>query len=474
MTLRPYQLEAIRAIEAAFDSGKRGVVYCLPTGGGKTVIFSEVVRRVLARGQRCVVLTHRIELARQTVVRFRAAGLDAGIFNAETKRFPSTPATVAMWQTVHARSKKGAFDGFGQFDLVVFDEAHRAAAENATGAIRAFNPKRLLGVTATPQRPDGKGLNSLFDELILGPSVKDLMADGYLCPYRCFAPAELVDRAALRVSGGDFVSSEASARAVKNMAKLIDNALKYFPAEKTAVVFCADVEHAECSASAFRRKGVPAAVVHGQTPEPEREKALRLLAEKKVKFVVSCDVLTEGVDVPNVDGVVMARPTKSVVVYLQQVGRCLRPAPQKTAATILDLVGNVYEFGLPSEDRQWSLEPVLKNKKDSAQNRKVKRCPECFSLVPVSARFCKECGEEFETRTKNICEKEMTIKEITGVGVNVEAEKAKRALNLPYKDAVAFLDTYASLLLYAKLKGYKKGWAWYQAKDKGLIVPNGI
>jgi len=466
--LRPYQQDAIDRVESAFLSGKRSVLYSLPTGGGKTVIFMEIVRRAVQRGDRCVILTHRIELASQTAVRFRDGGLDVDIFNSSSKAFPQGQAVVAMWQTVNARLKLG-YD-FGEFDLAVFDEAHRAPAEQASKTVKCFKPKRLLGVTATPQRPDGKGLKCLFDELIVGPSIKDLISQGYLSPYRCFAPAELVDRAALKVTAGEFVQSQAAATAVKNMAKLVDNALKYFPDKKTAIVFCADVDHAERAASSFRRIGVPAVAVHGQSDKAERAWALSLLADKKIKFLTSCDVLTEGIDVPNVNGVVMARPTKSIVVYLQQVGRCLRPSPDKQEAIILDLVGNVYEHGLPCENREWSLEPKEKNKNaQKSKDANVKRCYACFAVVPKHSEECDECGAVFESKRTPPQEVDMRLKEIAPSEIKNDEEKAKRALSLPYKQAVAFLDTYASLVFYAQLKGYKKGWAWYQAKDKGLI-----
>lgn len=391
MDLRPYQHKAVADIRAAYADGAQSPVFILPTGSGKSVVLRHVAEQAKARGRRVMAIAHRRELVSQLAGR-HLAHLSPGVIQAGVEPSPHAPVQVASVQTLARRLAT-----VQPPDLLLFDEAHHAPAGQWKAVRAAFPNAKVLGVTATPCRLDGRGLRDCFDALVLGPSAAWLTENGYLAPAEVWAPSA-PDLTGIRTRAGDWAPGELAAALEKS--QVVGDAVQSYRRHldgRTAVAFCASVAHAEGTASAFRAAGVSAEVLTGETPD--RDDVLSRLASGETQVLASVDVISEGFDLPAVAGAILLRPTKSLGLYLQQVGRALRPAEGKSAAVILDHAGNALRHGLPDEDRQWSLDgapprPDTQRTEDG-QVLSVRQCPACFA-VHRPAPACPFCSLEHE------------------------------------------------------------------------------
>ena len=361
ISLRPYQIECVTGLRRSYATGHRAPVLQLPTGGGKTVVFSEVTAGARAKGKRVLVVAHRRELIRQASEKLTAAGVPHGIICPGFDAAPDELVQVASVQTLARR-----LDRLPDFDLLVFDEAHHARAGQWAALIEAQPRAKLLGVTATPARLDGHGLGveagGCFDDIVTGPPVAELVRDGFLSPCRIFCPAERLDLRGVRLRGGDYVASDLEA--ALSGAKIIGDAVATYTqhaAHLPTICFCISVHHAELMAERFCAAGYRSVAAHGGMPTAERDAAIGGLATGAVEVLTACDLISEGLDVPVVGAVILLRPTKSLVLHLQQVGRGMRPAPGKDALIVLDHVANTIEHGLPDMPRRWTLAGVEKD-----------------------------------------------------------------------------------------------------------------
>ncbi|MCK6478599.1 MAG: DEAD/DEAH box helicase [Planctomycetaceae bacterium] len=390
LALRPYQVEAVRALRAAFAAGKRAPVYQLPTGGGKTVVFAHIAREGAKRGTRVLILVHRRELLLQGSRALREVGLDHGLIA------PTLPPSDAQVRIASVQTLVRRLDHVSPPDLVVIDEAHHAVAGSWRRVLEQWPRARVLGVTATPARLDGKGLgvhvDGPFDHLVLGPSVRALTEAGFLAPADVYAPPMKADLSGVGTRLGDFDRREMRLRMDKPVISgdAVDHYLRLTPG-RPAIAFCTSVEHAEHVAEAFTDADVPAASIDGGMSDVERDGVLEDLARGEIQVLTSCEIVSEGFDLPAVEVAILLRPTQSLTLYLQQVGRVLRPAPGKASATVLDHVGNVKRHGLPDADRSWDLDGAMRR---SAGEAPVCRCPECFACHPP-ARMCPVCGHVY-------------------------------------------------------------------------------
>jgi DNA repair protein RadD len=384
--LRPYQTRDITRIRAEFARGKRRICYTAPTASGKTVLFVHAARKAVAQGQRVAILVHRVELVDQTCEALaEEEEIEYGVVAAGYPENPAALVQVCMVQTLARRLER--LDGV---KFLIVDECHHILAATWIALAAAVPNARILGVTATPERLDGKGLSAAFDALVIGPKVKDLIAEGWLAPFAIFAPEHQVDLKKLRSVAGDFALGPLAER--MNTDTVTADAIAEYRKHlnrQSALVFCVTVKHSQRTARAFREAGINAVHLDGDTPARERRAIIARLGFEPL-VVCNCGIIAEGLNVPVVGGIIMLRPTKSLALYLQQIGRALRPAPGKTHAVILDHAGNVYRHGFPDLEHAWSLEgrPKLRGK------ALVKRCPACGALIPAAARECPECGAE--------------------------------------------------------------------------------
>lgn len=396
MKSRGYQRRAVRrSLQAA--PGQR-LLLVGPTGCGKTVIAVDVIRRHLRRGRRILFLAHAQTIIEQTYDHLIELGLkpedvgvlmatDAAVKGHRERIRPDAPIQIAGILTVTRRD-------FVRADVVFVDEAHHAAAETYTALLAQYPNAIVYGLTATPHRMDGKGLRDCFDELYVIASASKLIAQGFLAaPIVYSKPDGFRDARVRRVKtvGRDYAVGELG-RAM-NHRRLVGNIItewKRLGRNRATVVFASSIPHSKTIAARFNAAGVKAEHIDESTHPNERKAILGRLNSGATKVVCNYGVLGEGWDQPAVKCVVLARPTKSLTVYLQQAGRTLRPY-KRQRPIVLDHAGNALRFGLPQMEREHSLDGVPKMK----GNAPVKVCTECEALIPASARECPECGHEF-------------------------------------------------------------------------------
>jgi len=342
--LRAYQREAVEAVIAARRRGVRRMVVCLPTGAGKTVIFSHLAR--LARKQ-VLVLAHREELLAQAVDKLsralegtRVVGLERG-----NSRAPAdAKVLVASLRSLHP-DRIGQVLGGRDLGLIIYDECHHAPAEDNQRVLRtigAFEPDwpgTLLGFTATTARGDGLGLDTVFEEIVYSRTLLDLIDAKFLSPLKGYRIATAADLTRLSPGGADFPEAElAEAVDIQERNALVARSIQELARDRRTIAFCVTVNHARNLSRALNHVGVPAGVVHGEMPAADRARALAEFREGRIQVLTNVGVLTEGFDDPGVSCVAMARPTRSEGMYAQCVGRGTRLAEGKRDCLILDFV----------------------------------------------------------------------------------------------------------------------------------------
>jgi len=457
--LRSYQAELVAGIRAAFAAGRRAPLAVAPTGAGKTVIFSYVAHGAAAKGRTVVVLVHRRELIRQASRKLTETGVPHGII-APGHTPTRDLVQVASVQTLGRRLGDPRYQAP---DLIIIDEAHHAVAGQWATVAAAYPNARLLGVTATPQRMDGLGLGisagGPFDEMVLGPTVADLIAGGYLTPTRVFAPAEAPDLRGIKTRGGDYETGAlADAMSKPQVVGCAVGHYQHHAAGLPAILFSPSVAHAEATAEAFRAAGVRAVAASGSTPAAERDAAIAGLGDGRVQVLCSCDLISEGLDVPAVGAVILLRPTKSLGLFLQQVGRGLRPAPGKTHLVVLDHAGNTLTHGMPEALREWSLEGRKKGRA-TEKEPPVRQCPSCYA-VHAPAAACPECGHVYAAAAAT-----REVQQVDGQLAEVDAERIEQLRKAPLRDLLRPGQTRAELAEIAKAKGFKPGWIWHRMQE---------
>jgi superfamily II DNA or RNA helicase len=397
-TLRPDQLDEIARIESAISAGSRRPLFVSPTGSGKTIVAAALIAKNVACGGRVLVVVHRRELIEQTSRKLHDVGVDHGIIQAGYPARPGPSVQVASIQTLHTRAARSRKIELPRASLVIIDEAHHARARTYMWLIRAYPDAVILGLTATPCRADGRGLGNVFQTLIEGPSVAELTRSGHLVPAKIYAPVR-PDLSGIRIERGDYVESQLAQR--MDTAPLVGDIVEHWHrlAEgRPTVVFTVNVAHSVHLRNEFRRSGVLAEHIDGLTPVEERKRILARFADGRVDIICNCAVLTEGWDRPEASCLILARPTRSLGLYLQMTGRILRTAPGKPDALILDHSGAVFIHGFPDDEIAWALHEDKRAENISHANRgagthapALTTCPEC-SAVRLEGRSCPRCS----------------------------------------------------------------------------------
>lgn len=390
LRLRDYQLDLMARVRQSLKQHKR-VICQAPTGSGKTALAVYMMGRAKERGLRSMFCVHRRELVDQTGRALWDQHLEHGLIQSGRMR-SQLPIQVASVQTLRRR-----LDWYAEPDLIVIDEAHRAAADTYRRILEAYPNARVVGLTATPERTDGKGLDDLFGDIQCGPPMRWLIDNGYLSDYRIFAPGQQVDMSGVHTRGGEYVRDELED--LMDKPTITGDAVQHYKryaAGKSAIVFCVSRKHAAHVADSFRENGITAEAVDGTTPDGERGAALKRFSAGHTKVLCGVELFVEGLDVPGVEAVIMLRPTQSLIVHLQAIGRALRPHPGKETALILDHVGNSMRHGLPDDEREWSLRGKQEREKKSKSEEEVtvKQCPICFAIHRPAPQ-CPYCGHSY-------------------------------------------------------------------------------
>jgi len=425
--LRPYQLAGKEALRALYRAGKRRCVYQLATGGGKTRTACSMIGDAVARGRSTRVLVHRVELVEQFEATLAGAGIDG--------------VPVSMAQTLTRR-----LDRTPAPDFLVIDECHHATSETWARIIRAWPDAWVLGLTATPARTDGRGLGEIFDGLVCGPSMRELMAQGYLARYRLYAPPA-PDTSGLRKRAGDYTPESLSA--VFDRPQIVGDVVTHYQRHgggRQFVAFGVSVEHAHNLAAGFQKQGVACEVLHGKMTGQERKRIVQAVKCGALQGIANCDIVSEGFDVPAIGCVILAGRTMSLIRYLQRIGRGLRPDGDREAV-ILDHGGNVFTHGMPCQAREWSLDGAVT--KAGRSEVVIRHCPECFAVFAGHLTACPYCSYAIERKIRTLRQQDGEL-----VEVNYWADAP-----------VSAAQTIDDLRAIASARGYHRGWVFHKAKE---------
>lgn len=458
MELRDYQIEVKRKVFDSFNKNRR-VMLQLPTGAGKTVVFTSIAKDYVDNGYVVWVLVHRKELIDQTISKAVKYDMDVSVIQADYAFNPFTKFQIASVQTAIRRLERIPKRTYP--NLIICDEAHHSTANSYRDIYNQYPDSKILGVTATPVRTTGEGFKDLFDTLITGATVKELIEMGHLVRPKIYANAIPFDLKKVKITAGDY-NDKALYNAFEETCTygdLVKN-WKDKANNKLTIVFAINIEHSKKITEAYLNNGITAEHLDGETPKEQRSAILRRFREGKTKVISNVGIITEGFDVPACECIQLVRPTKSLSLYLQMVGRGLRPSSDKEHAIILDHSNSVFTHGFPEQDRIWTLNGVKARK-----NR----------LVLYKDR---ETGQEYEQRElpKHVTDIELVEIDYDEVRINEMDKLIQTAKKRNYKIGFAWykfiekfsIPTKYDIKRFQKIAGYKPYWCDYQYKQFGI------
>ena len=433
MQLRDYQQELYRGTVEAFKQGFRRPLVVAPCGAGKSYLFAEMIRKT--RGE-VLVLTHRQELQKQHLVLLQELGI--------------TNARVSMILTETNR--------LGQYPkpaLIITDEAHLSRSNSWMKVIDYYDTY-TVGLTATPVRLDNKPLGDIYDKLIVGVDTRWLIENQRLAPYEYYAPT-LVEADGLRKVAGDYVTGDLEQLMTRRAiyGDEVKTYLRLAPGERS-IAYCVSVRHARETAEAFRAAGIRAEAISAGTPGGRRAEILEDFRAGRITVLCNVGIISEGVSINEVSCCMLLRPTESIALGIQQMMRCMRYMPGKTAK-IIDFVGNYTRVGLPDEDREWSLKTQMVRKKQLNEQGDfyIRSCPECF-MTFQTAPVCPYCGHVYPLKPREIeAHKEIELQRIS-------AEEAQRVAEAKRKSRAeqGRAQSFEELVKLGRQRGYKNPAFW--------------
>ena len=442
ITLRPYQQDLIDDIRSAIANGKHSVCAVLGCGGGKSIIQGSIAAMATAKNNNVLFLVHRKELCQQITGTFIACGVDFKYCD------------VMMVQTASRRISR-----LTEPALIIVDEAHHILSNSYTRILQHFPGAVVLGFTATPQRMNEGGLGAVFQQLIESVSTEWLIENHYLAPYKYYG-VQLADASKLHTKQGDYDRQEVEDLMNRSaiFGSAVENWQKYANGKKT-IIYCSSITTSKNTVKAFQSVGIPSAHLDGTTPKQERDRVVNDFRAGKILVLSNVDLFGEGFDVPDCEAVVLLRPTKSLTLHIQQSMRSMRADPNNPdkVAIILDHVGNFTRHGLPDDKREWSLAAKKKRKENKIN---VKQCPNCFAVLPTSARICKFCKFDFTERDEEVKE---SWNFVDGV---ILGEISKQ----PYENYVN-CKTWEEIDNFRKAKKYNFFWGIRKAIELDIPIP---
>lgn len=388
--LRDYQADWVLEVGRALAAMKY-VVGQAPTGAGKTVMFSFIAMGAMRKANRIIIVAHRKKICQQISDELTKFGVPHTRIQTGHPFHPESPVQVGMVMTVKSR-----IDRLRKPTILIIDEGHHSRANTYQVLLKVWQPQYVLSVSATP-KPD-----PFFKALVHGPQIRWLVEQGWLARPIHIAPPPLMDLTGVGMVAGDYHQGRLGV--AMNKATITGNAVEQYRKNldrQPALAFCVTVQHARDVAAEFAAAGYRTAVIHGEQDEDEQNALLDDLGEGRLDVLCSCEMVGEGVSVPAIAGIIMLRPTKSIVVFMQQIGRALRMKSGRNVAIILDLVGNwkTPGFGLAEDHRIWELEKLPK-----AEPSAISQCQSCFHVFGTSAADWKKqatCGSDEAPRPRN-------------------------------------------------------------------------
>lgn len=467
--LREYQSQAIADLRQSIANGNQAHLLVAPTGSGKTAIAAAMIRGAREKCLPVQFLAPRRELIYQTSERLQSERIDHGVIMAGESPSMLPSVQVASIPTLHARAIQRERIHLPKAKLLLVDEAHIGIGGRAQGIIEHYREQGsyIIGLTATPARTDGRGLGDVYDDMVMGPSVAELTAQGYLVPSRYFT-GNRPDLEGVKVQGGDYQVTELGHRADEPtlVGDVVSNWLR-LARDRQTFVFAVNVAHSRHLAERFREHGVAAEHIDGHTELEERKAIHRRLQSGETQVVCNCQVYTYGVDYPPVSCIVLACPTKSITKYMQMVGRGLRTHPGKSDCMVLDHAGAVDEIGFVDDPMPWTLDS-RKKVQEERQSKEYKqpdemKCPRCTATFKP-AKQCPSCGEEMgATYSRAIEAYEAELAEIDRKSRKAE----QRSWSMDEKRRF-----YGMLRQHALNQGWSKGWAYHKYLERVGCKPS--
>lgn len=457
--LRDYQTETIDQIYQSMKHGHKRIVVQQPPRTGKTVIMAAIARRTTAKGNRIMFIIHRKEVLTQARTTFQRQDVNMEL------------ATMGMVQSLTRHTKTLTTP-----QLIFVDEAHHALAKSYRKILDTFPNAYVLYFTATPIRTGHDQLDQVADDIIVGQSIKWLTEHHFLAPFHYYGLGD-IDRSKLRKQNGDYSSSSMDEALSHQIYGHIVEQYQRLASGKQAVVYCHSIGSAKKVTEQFRKANITAEEIDGNTDQTIRDKLVQQFRDQQLTILVNVNLFTEGVDLPNVDCVIMARPTSSLALYLQFSMRCLNPRKGKTAI-IIDHVDNFLNFGLPDNDRDWKQAIITKDKRKTANSDNgpaLAQCSYCFGTFyrkDIHDGCCPLCGHALEKENKDYKIVNVDLQEIKeNQAVKHRKQLVQKILNDQVMANVADkspgqLHTLKEFQAYAELHNYSPGWAWYQFNNR--------
>lgn len=475
MNLRDYQIDLLDRVRVALRSYD-GVVAQMPTGAGKTALATQMLRTASQKGAASFFTCHRQEILDQTMRTFAEFGLPYGVISAGYSPSPRELIQIASVDTLRARLASG-WRPKVEPRLMVIDECHHAAAGGWSFVLSKFPGVKKIGLTATPERLDGKGLSEQFDHMECGPSTAELIQRGYLSKYRPFCPTP-PDLTGAKTKMGDFVKGDIGG--IMDRPSITGDAISHYLTHargRRALAFCVSVEHSQHVVAQFREAGIVAWHLDADTNRGERRQVVSAFRRGEIKVLSSVDLFSEGFDAPGAEVAIMLRPTRSLAMYLQMCGRVLRPLEGKAPAILLDHAGNIHRHGLPCDEREWSLSGREKGEAEAAEVS-PKTCPKCMFTHRPGRPACPNCGFAYEKQSREVDMVDGVLREVTDLATlrsekkaRAEAEKKAAAKVRNYENAKA--KTIDDLVALGTARGYKEPERWAAHFYTARIASNG-
>jgi superfamily II DNA or RNA helicase len=455
--LYDYQAEKVDEVFDLIAAGHRRILVVSPTGSGKTVIASEIIRRLNIERKEVLFIDHLREITKQTSGKLNEFDVFNGIIQAKIRATPIAGVQVASIQTLFSRSVRGQQE-LPPARVIFIDEAHHSVARTYRRLLEKYPDAIIIGLTATPCRGDGRGLGGVFEVMVLCPDVPDLIEKGRLVPSRVYAP-EAPDLHGVQVQRGDYVIAQLALRmdTPKLVADILSTWFKYGENRQT-VVYASGVGHSVHIRDEFIQAGITCEHIDGKTPIEEREAALARFASKQVRILTNFGVFTEGWDCPDIGAIILARPTKSFGLLLQMLGRGRRIAPGKKDLIVLDHTGAFPKVGMPDDRIEWTLDPEKKahrnrneEKRRNQTSPKIRECSQCGTLCEAG-KACPHCGFLPAPKPKIVVPHDGELVEIKG--------------GKPTRTIVDKQQWYDMIAGYAAERGRKPGYAYFKFQER--------
>lgn len=471
-TLRPYQNDIVQGVRQKFREKHQSVVIVSPTGSGKGTLLPYVASGVVRNDLKVLIMAHRQNLIDQLCEALDSFDLCYSVISG--RKHIKYNCMIGMVQTIAPR-----LSNIPEPDYILVDEGHHSTADTYLKIFEKFpNAKRIL-LTATPEDANGDGLIKVASAMVIGPTVRWLIEQGFLSRYTYIKPPSSVDLASIKYKANGDVNEKSALKQIRksfHVGDAVDLYRKWMDG-KPNIVFCVDISHAKEVAEAYQKAGYRAEAISGLMSRSEQKRLLGGLKTGEVQVLCSADLIGEGTDIPCLQGIQMLRPSKSIVIVLQQWGRALRVKPDGSNAIIIDHMQNCVDMGFPCDVREWSLEP--KKKKGEVCLKTCDRCQRSFHAHEAKEKAAEECSDEKCPMGQVSIERPQHEREFEVIDVEMEVIEdpwawlgginPALASGAEYTAMMEKADSVEKLKQICRARGYNHRWATVQAVKKGLI-----